>query len=553
MNFRWWLAAGLVVVGLLWLLWPAQQPVPSPTPQGVERVGLTPEPAPESPSPTESEPATTESPSEPSVAASPVPEPQSDLGIVSGRVVDPQRKPVPNMSVQLRRAYPHGDTPWGPWHETGTYTYHRALPAVATDAEGEFEILGVETAPYSIEVKGDGYAQVETGFFFLEPKEHRSNIEIVVGDGGSIAGVVVDVFDRPIADAYVTVQELPLRYPRTVARSDSAGAFAARGLPNAQHEVTVWADGYTIALRADIPVGEQAARIVLESTGTLRLSVLDKYSGDPVTDYHVKLSLDTEAERRRRSLSSFIDMSRGEHVTTPNGVWEKADLQYGPYILVVQAFGYRPYRDTQLYIAPADAPAGTVGIRDLKIALDSGNRVRGIVVDEWNRPIAGASVSTARSFGSLVAVDSDLGTGPQSEATTTDAYGEFVLGGLAASAPTITVTCEGFRSQEVTLPEGVIDANLGSIQLVRGESVSGYVSVPEGVSIRRGRVTLALGLLRFAAEVDEDGYYEIAGLSPGTYQLKCTVYPTPRGKKLVVTETVVVEAGDALRRDLALE
>ena len=214
-----------------------------------------------------------------------------------------------------------------------------------------------------------------------------------------------------------------------------------------------------------------------------------------------------------------------------------------------------------------DRTVGEQQVGDLVV--EAGAWVTGRVVDPAGRPVAGAEVRGRNSFDPA---DSGGGRalpffrnilGESLDEVESGADGRFTLTGLRPGLASVTARKEGMRTAsvedlELTVGRG---ADAGSLVMEQGEIIAGYVlddrglPVP-GASVRVSSMTRFIvgnmqdlprrGLgeeMRLRAESDESGWFELAGLSEGTYN----VHVSAEGFARVTEENVAVG-----RRDLRL-
>ncbi|MCB9896450.1 MAG: carboxypeptidase regulatory-like domain-containing protein [Planctomycetes bacterium] len=116
--------------------------------------------------------------------------------------------------------------------------------------------------------------------------------------------------------------------------------------------------------------------------------------------------------------------------------------------------------------------------------------VRGRVVDDAGRPLAGASV-VARWFGGPYGASERMPAVVSSatHGTTTDVEGRFTLGRLPRSAVTLGVSAPGFVATEVALDAGPQDAaSTHEVRLQSGATLAGCVVDPSGRPVADARV-----------------------------------------------------------------
>ncbi|MGE0191592.1 MAG: carboxypeptidase regulatory-like domain-containing protein [Planctomycetota bacterium] len=217
-------------------------------------------------------------------------------------------------------------------------------------------------------------------------------------------------------------------------RSGCAPLYARemlRGLPRAPvrvlaiplHAASVWEQvlGETAAPFVDVAVGTEALTLSVWTPTTQ-----PEY---PQTAIHVR-GPDGSAPAR-----AYVVASRADHVTAARAIRGEAAVGFLPWIkgpVRVLAYGARDALGQPL---PWAAVQREIGVQDRDVTLDMpvAVEVRGQVVDEGQRPVAGARVV---AHAVLPGVDEPLGF--LAEATT-DATGSFSLIGLAEGSAELQV------------------------------------------------------------------------------------------------------------------
>jgi protocatechuate 3,4-dioxygenase beta subunit len=124
---------------------------------------------------------------------------------------------------------------------------------------------------------------------------------------------------------------------------------------------------------------------------------------------------------------------------------------------------------------------------ELVIALERGCTVRGLVVDDQDRPLAGARVDT---FGSDESEEGQL----DFESSETAADGRFAFIGLRREMPHALVVradgCATFAGRLDALPRDVNDFDLGKLVLERGGLIAGRVVDASGQPVSQAKVQL---------------------------------------------------------------
>ncbi len=305
------------------------------------------------------------------------------------------------------------------------------LVVTVRDAKGPLDTARVRIAPKTgevsvLETKADGTAQAtlapgeytvaasakdhepkDAPSFTLEPGEtERLTITLVAG-GRTLTGTVTDVSGGPIAGARIDAAKLDRRArPDAAIATTMTGADGKYTLGVAEGQLLVAARSPDYAAQSRyVEVGSAGALadFQLVPGGVIEGVVVDDRSKQPVGGASVSA--------RRDSASIMLAEGGARTVTAgPDGRFRIAGLRPGAYGLGAKADGRRTRSPTQVGLGVAEQ------VTDVQLLVGRAPVVRGIVVDEEAKPIAGARVVT---FG-------DLG----SEDVRSDDKGAFAIEGL---------------------------------------------------------------------------------------------------------------------------
>lgn len=375
---------------------------------------------------------------------------------LEGQVVDRRKRPIGGASVTLG-----GDR------------------TVLTEADGGFAFDGLFEGAYSVIAEaGDAYAES------IEVRLDATSdpLELELTRGPSLRVRVVDLDGAPIAGARV-------RTSTRDTRTDADGNAQLRAVDYDSESFTVTAAAFAPATvrvdTGDDPTATIEQEVVLRAGTQLAGIVLDE-SGQPVANASVDLLEGGDGNRSERVSSdehgefTFEGIARGDYFITARS----SELATGPGVEV--------------------AIDGTTPARTVVYAV-RGAEVTGIVVDEHDRPIAGA----------------DVRVGWRTTESATD--GTFVMRGLEAGELEI-----GARSPTHGARTSVhhIEAR-GQLRVrlvLDASTIAGVVVDPagrpvEGASVfARSSDPHGFGL----AETDASGRFDLGGLPPGEYDVSAS-------------------------------
>ncbi|MBN1772883.1 MAG: carboxypeptidase regulatory-like domain-containing protein [Deltaproteobacteria bacterium] len=408
--------------------------------------------------------------------------PIGELGVLEGPL-----PPIPPRPF----AWLDGRVPEPDERAGGGTTGPAAPAALTTDRQGEFVLAGLPPGTFAVTVTHADFAPLsqEVAVAAAEP---ATSVVLRLAEGCTLAGLVKDDGDRPVAGANVRVLSggmEPLLW-----RTDDSGLFTARHLP--PH----------VALRVQLP-GFFAADLELELTGTPcagQVDVVLRRLGGRVAGRVLDARRFPVANARVK-----VEPVGGAARWAAQGTVSAADGTFGvgaPAEERLRVVATHPdYVETALETAPAE---------DLELVLRRGVRLRGTVVDEVGRPVA-AHVSLRADGRELRAVRAG-----------TD--GTFDAGRVPAGTYEVRAGAEGFADAAVLTgvdePPQDSAATERSVELVlrRGVVLEGRVVDRFDAPVAGAAVEARLRGSRLPARearTDADGRFTLAGLPPGTWDV----------------------------------
>lgn len=412
---------------------------------------------------------------------------------LSGSVVAPDGQPVAGAVVRAEREP-------GFWAESAR---------AATNAQGHFEILGLEPGTYTLVARHADFAPGLVPAVVVEPESDTST-DIVLDHGARIVGRLLGPSERPVAGR-VRIQEIGGRTVSAAvaqilrAEAGADGLFSIERVPTGSYALAVTAPGLA-STRADVDVrpGDlevDAGDITLEAGLAIRGRVRDKAG--------VGIASATIECLRLRGSSGDSPGARSE----ADGSFVLGGLQSGSYMVLVSASGYGRSR--------RQVEAG----QDVEFVLESGGSIAGIVVDEAGRPVEAYEVSAelaerqgsffwSPNFRPVAASDGrfaleDLGPGT------------YVVGVQAPEYASSSVSNVRVRSGAPT--------DVGRIRLQRGGTVRGLVVSIEGAPVAGATVEVQgaansgpMGGETPQATSDATGAFEVRGVPAGVVEVMAT-------------------------------
>jgi hypothetical protein len=169
---------------------------------------------------------------------------------VSGKVVDPNGKPVAGAEVRADSASGFFDMPRG------------KKDRVRTDGSGNWSFPALPAGTFRFVARHDKHGPGTSAPLTLDGKNARKDVTIRLEEGGRIAGKVVRKSGEPVPAAAVRVVVADRGFTFDVTRqafTDDKGAFDIGGLPRRPVEVAAFAEGRIVGDGAGRPRGQARA------------------------------------------------------------------------------------------------------------------------------------------------------------------------------------------------------------------------------------------------------------------------------------------------------
>ena len=181
-----------------------------------------------------------------------------------------------------------------------------------TLADGTYELRGLKTATYRLEVSTERGLAERDGYKVEAKAGTVVTKDIVLDDGGTLTGTVVDEHGTAVAGVTITAAPLAdsmsFNWGDAPNKSDASGAFTIAGLRPGEYRVTAsrgWFEGLRKPGTTDderqgekttIAAGKTATvKLVVESqSGTIKGVVLDA-TGAPVSDAFISKARESDA------------------------------------------------------------------------------------------------------------------------------------------------------------------------------------------------------------------------------------------------------------------
>ncbi|MHC5028197.1 MAG: carboxypeptidase regulatory-like domain-containing protein, partial [Planctomycetota bacterium] len=452
---------------------------------------------------------------------------------IVGRVVDPSGRGIAGAAVSAAnrddgRGGRRGMRVFGMSMFGGV---GQQLDAVETGADGRFVVRGLMPGVANVTATKQGLRLGSVEDVELEAHVPANVGDIVMEEGVSISGVVLNEIGEPLQGATVSVSSMARIMINRIedlprgqigqemgqrAETDENGEFELGGLVGGNYNVHVNAEGYDSLTRADVAAGTRNLRLEPVRLGGLLVTLVSARDGQPIDGANISASGMGDFRRWRGAptagsvLEGAEALERAGEEGDPAGIYlvEHAGLEGTELTVAADGFG------TTSVEAPPVASA-TVG--RMTIELQPESIVAGFVVDAAGNPIERARVTMravepqedggfrfgrggggmrfSREIAIRVGDDEEEGESPPDAErlrTRTGYDGSFEIRGAAAGEWELTASAEGFAGSDpasLTLAEGQEQRDV-KVELVKSGSIAGFVTEPDGTPVDEARVVV---------------------------------------------------------------
>ena len=432
---------------------------------------------------------------------------------ITGRVQFADGKPAPGAIVNAQQENPESGNTSRRFR--GNRLWGGGAQSIA-GPDGTFRIRGLATGSYRIMVQPPWDNSLNfQGASVDSVAAGRSDVQVLVQEGGTISGTVQDPDGKGIGSVWVYANPVkPDEFSQARGgRTKADGTFEIAGLGAGPYNVNAnppqfgEASRYLAASTQGVAVGSKDVTLKFDAGLSIEGQIVDS-DGKPVRDANLQLQPKPDEKGQRPN----FNWNRAQTSTDAEGRFRFVGLTQGKYGILLQAWqGSR--HDGNVLSGGDDVAAGDTGVRMTMLA---GVKIAGVIVDETGQAIANAWINANPPSG--------MGRNARS-----DKNGSFEITGLPAGQVTVNANAAG--RPPVNLQK-VDTGNLGlRIEMPKGGSIAGRVLDASGAVYANQNLQFKKtdgGTHQGWAQTNQEGRFNAQMLPEGTYEV--SAYKQDDGK-----------------------
>jgi outer membrane lipoprotein-sorting protein len=454
---------------------------------------------------------------------------------VFGRVTDPNGQPLAGVTVG-------NTTSQAMWNSI----------TAETDGEGRYRLENVDLGELVLWAVDPNHA-LHVQRRMIADGTSEEKIDIQLQAAVPLRGRIVDQAGDPVPGVQVVISEYndASNLARNRYTSDANGWFV---IPNAPSEGTVRLNPFGGGISGEIQefeLGQEEYTVVVRRAGRIYGKVLAEATGEPVTEFTVKMTATEVGERSRGYQAMWA--REGVMVRSSEGQFDTRvdDLAVGSaYRMTVFAQGYDALTLDPVVVQPiSEDPNRTV------FRLKPATLIAGVVVDTQENPIERAMVA--------VFAKSERHEPAHWRKFETDAAGIFLIAGAGNDQRYVYITAPGFAPHYSIKSDLETDGDApAKVVLSRGATVFGTVTdersqVRAGMTVRVQKThneekrlsDYPYPVTNRDTRTDTNGYYELSGLPVGW----CTIWLISNANDTLATKKVRLVPGETTQLDFGSE
>ncbi len=215
-----------------------------------------------------------------------------------------------------------------------------------SDAAGSFVLEGLTPREYELSVDADGFPELEPGPRVAAVQGQDAHVDIVLEDGGTVVGAVVDTSGKGVRNANIWLRGK--RWGNRGARSADDGSFRITGVQPEEYRVGAYRDGGGMLRkpgstdddvqgeRVQVKVGQEArVRLVVEAQDGVITGTVATADGAAVPDAYLRAIRESDSAGAAAGAAAQESRSDwGNHrpvLTDTDGKFRITELAPGTY------------------------------------------------------------------------------------------------------------------------------------------------------------------------------------------------------------------------------